>query len=193
MLILLLLLNSVFLQTTEPGGGHVHPDARVTDFTLQTMSGGSVRYSSIRGQIVVVIFISTRCPISNAFNSRMNELYLEFGNRVQFLFVNSNANESIDEVREHARTVEYDFQVYKDNDGVVADLFGAEATPDAFLLDSTGTVRYHGYIEDRPNPERAKHQALRAAIQALLAGAPDAVPETHAFGCAIRRARLQKQ
>jgi hypothetical protein len=39
--------------------------------------------------------------------------------------VNSNFNESPEEVREHARSVGFDFPVYKDVNNVVVDLFGA--------------------------------------------------------------------
>jgi alkyl hydroperoxide reductase subunit AhpC len=96
--------------------------------------------------------------MSNAHNHRMNTLYTEFAGRVKFIFVNSNSNESVVEVREHARAAEFDFPVFKDVDNRVADLFGAQATPDMFVLDSSETIRYHGYIDDAPNPERVKNR-----------------------------------
>lgn len=170
-------------------GQQLHTGDRIGDFSLQSMDGRTVRYSSFRGRVVVVTFISTRCPISNAFNYRMNELYREFAGRVTFLFVDSNANEPVEEIREHAKAVGYDFPVYKDDESSVASLFHAEATPDTFIIDATGIIRYHGYIEDAPNPARAKNRALRAAIQATLEGRPVLIPETHAFGCAIKRPR----
>jgi peroxiredoxin len=169
----------------------LHAGDRITDFSLKAMDGRTVTYSSLAGRIVVVTFISTRCPISNAFNYRMNELYREFAGRVTFLFVNSNANEPADEVRDHAKAAGYDFPVYKDVESSVANLFGAEATPDTFVVDSTGIIRYHGYIEDAPNPARAKNRALRTAIEATLEGKPVLNPETRAFGCAIKRPRTR--
>src|SRR5689334_8551724 len=146
MLVPISLLACIALtQTTEVGEG-LSPGAPVPDFTILDMNGRPTSYSTLRGQVVVVTFISTRCPISNAFNKRMNDLYLAFGNRVRFLFVNANANESMDEVRAHSKTVEYDFPVYKDKEGAVAELLGASATPDAFVIDRGGILRYHGYI-----------------------------------------------
>jgi hypothetical protein len=83
----------------------------------------------------------------------------------------------------------YDFPVYKDVDNVIADLLGATSTPDAFVIDRAGLVQYHGYIEDAPNPERAKNRGLRLAIEAVLNEKPVLNRETHSLGCAIRRVK----
>jgi len=166
-----------------------HVGAPVTDFNLRDLDGRSASYSSLRGDVTVVAFISTQCPVSNAYNDRMNDLYKEFSGRVKFIFVNANANESADEVRRHARTVGFDFPVYKDVNNVVADRFGAQATPETYVIDSTGVIRYHGYVDDSQNPARIKNRGLRRAIEAVLAGQPIAAPETKAFGCTIKRAK----
>jgi peroxiredoxin len=166
-----------------------HLGTPVRDFPLQDLDGRMVRYSTLKGNVTVVAFISSRCPMSNAFNFRMNELYNEFAGRVRLIAVNANANESLDEVRHHAQNMGYDFPVYKDVDNVAADLFGAQITPETFVMDQQDVVQYHGSIEDSPNPERAKHHALRVAIEAVLDGRPVPTRETHSLGCAIRRIR----
>jgi cytochrome oxidase Cu insertion factor (SCO1/SenC/PrrC family) len=161
--------------------------APVSDFTLRDTNDRSVNYSALKGNATAVIFFSTRCPMSNAFNYRRNQLFKDFSGRVKFIVVDSNSNESLEEVRDYARAVEFDFPVYKDINNVVADRFGAQVTTDTFVMDSTGVMRYHGYMEDSPNPTRAKNPALRLAIEAVLGGKPVTMPETHAFGCTIRR------
>lgn len=160
-------------------------------FAVQETTGSTVRYSTGNGKVMVVAFISVRCPISNAFNSRLNDLYLEFSKQVDFVVVNSNANESLEAVRRHSADMGYDFPVYKDIGNAVADLFGAVSTPDAFVIDRRGNLQYHGYIEDAPNPARSKNRALRLAIEAALVGQPAPFPETHSFGCSIRRSQDQ--
>jgi peroxiredoxin len=166
-----------------------HLGSPVDDFTLRDPDGRSVSYSALKGNVIVVVFISTRCPMSNAHNHRLNVLYNQFGGRVKFLVVNSNSNESPAEVREYARTVGFDFPVYKDVNNVVADLFDAQATPDTFVIDSSGRMRYHGYIDDSPNPARVNNPGLRLAIEAVLTGKSVLLPETKTFGCSIKRAR----
>jgi peroxiredoxin len=163
--------------------------APVADFTVGDMSGHSLNYRSLKGHVTVVMFFSTRCPISNAFNFRRNVLYKDFKDRVHFIVVDSNSNESVEEVRAYASQVGFDFPVYKDVNSEVADSFGVLATTDTFVIDSSGVMRYHGYIEDALNPERTTKQGLRLAIDAVLEGKPVEVAETKARGCAIRRAK----
>ncbi len=156
-------------------------------FTIRDMQDHLQTYSSLKGKVTAVIFFSTRCPMSNAFNYRRNILYHDFGDRVRFIVVDSNFNESLDEVRTYARETGFDFSVYQDVNNQLADFLGAHSTTDTFVLDATGTTRYHGYIEDAPNPARTTRQGLRLALDAVLAGNPVAMPETRAVGCAIRR------
>jgi peroxiredoxin len=159
-------------------------------FSLEDVRGNRVNYSPHDGRITVIVFISTRCPMSNAFNYRINSLYTEFSRRgVKFLVVNSNADESLDEVRRHAERMEYDFPVYKDENNVVADLFGAIATPDSVVLDEKGMLRYHGIIEDGANPQRSTKRPLRLAVEALIEHHEVFEPVTHGRGCAIRRVK----
>jgi AhpC/TSA family len=175
------------LAAVPPEVAHPLPSgSRIGSFAVLATDGTWVKASASEGQLVVVGFISTRCPISNAFNFRMNELYKDFGSRVKFLFVDSNVNEGMDEIREHARQMGYEFPVYKDVDNAVADMLGAETIPEAFVINS-GTIRYRGNIEDSPNPERAKSRSLRSALEEVLSGRPVSVPETRVRGCAIRR------
>ena len=163
----------------------------VTDFVVTEATGTPVHYIALKGNVTVLMFFSTRCPISNAFNYRRNQLYLEFRDRVNFIAVDSNSNESLTEVRDYARAVGFDFPVYRDANNVMADRFGAQVTTDTFVMDSSGTIRYHGFIEDSPNPTRAKTRGLRLAIEAVLGSRDVPVPETKAMGCSIRRIKSE--
>ena len=145
-----------------------HLDQSVSDFTVRDMKGRSLNYRTLKGKVTVVMFFSTRCPISNAFNFRRNTLYREFKDRVKFIVVDSNSNESLAEVRAYAEEVGFDFPVYMDPKNEVSDRFGVLATTDTFVMDSSGVMRYHGYIEDALNPERTTKQGLRLAIEAVL-------------------------
>lgn len=140
--------------------------------------------------LTVVVFISTICPVSNSYNLRMKEIYRDYTPKgVKFEFFNANQNESQAEVEEHARIVGFPFPVSKDVNNAMADRFGAQYTPEAFVVDRTGAVRYHGRIDDAQNPARVRQNSLRLAIDAVLAGGEVASPETKAFGCTIKRVR----
>jgi len=186
---LLLYVLILAAQATAADSGEFRIGRPVSNFSVRGTDGHTVSYSDFPGTVTVVMFFSTRCPISNAFNYRRNELYKDFHQRVRFIVADPNSNESMEEVRNYARAVEFDFPVYEDLDNAAADQLHAQLTTDAFLIDATGILRYHGYVEDSPNPTRASIRGLRLAIEAVLAGKPVAAPETKARGCSIRRVR----
>lgn len=183
-----LLLSIGFAMATETiCAQELRPGGQVPDFTVQDMRGHSVNYRARKRHVTVVMFFSTRCPISNAFNYRRNMIYRDYKDRVEFIVVDSNSNEPLEEVRAYASQVGFDFPVYKDVGNVVADRFGVLTTTDTFVMDSSGVMQYHGYVEDSPVAARSTKQGLRLAIEAVLEGRPVEMAETKARGCAIRR------
>lgn len=138
----------------------------------------------------VIVFVSVDCPVSNAYNERMNTLYREYSARhIQFSFVNSNANESTARMQQHAKANELAFQVVKDENNALADQLGALSTPETFVFDRTGTLIYHGFIDDSRNEPAVRVRGLRDALESVLAGKPVQRPETRAFGCTIKRVK----
>jgi len=160
----------------------------VENFTLKTVDGKDVQYAELAGNITVVTFIATQCPISNDYNERMKALYADYHPKgVKFVFINSNHTEPAAEVKQHAASNGFQFQVYKDPGNVVADMFGAQFTPEVYVVKG-GKVAYHGRIDDARKGEIKDH-SLRNALDALLAGKAPAVAETKAFGCTIKRVK----
>ena len=162
----------------------------VKDFTVNDLSGNQVKFSAMKGDVTVLMFVATQCPVSNAYNERMNALYSEYASRgVKFVGINSNSTEPAAEVGTHAASNRFQFPVYKDPSNVVADMFGAQVTPETFVIDKAGVILYHGSIDDSQNPANIKTQGLRLALDAVLGGQAVAKAETKAFGCTIKRAK----
>jgi peroxiredoxin len=162
--------------------------APVADFQVRDLDGKAVSFSSLKRPVTVVTFIATQCPVSNSYNQRMIDLYKDYTPKnVKFVFVNANRSEPAGEVREHAKRVGFTFPVYKDPDNVVADRFDAQVTPESYVIDGAGILRYHGSIDDDMNIARVHTQRLRLALDAVLAGKPVPAIETKAFGCTIKR------
>ena len=185
---LLLTLTGSLLAALPLLGQSFHVGSPVSDFRVLDLQGGSHSFSSLKGDTTVTIFIATRCPVSNAYNQRMERLYQDYSAKsVKFIFVNANFNEPGREVADHARQVGFTFPVYKDS-GNVAELFDAQVTPETYVIDKQGVIRYHGAIDDAQNEARVKKQSLRAALDEVLAGKSVTVAETKAFGCTVKRA-----
>jgi hypothetical protein len=161
-----------------------------TDAISVTSVSGRREAFPVAGKVTVVVFYSTICPISNEYNERIRQLYHDYSPKgVQILVMNANQNESREQVRDHIRAAEFDFPIYLDTRNVVADRLGASVTPESFVIDASGAVRYHGPIDDARNPARIHVHLLRDSIDAVLAGKPVAKPEAKAFGCTIKRVR----
>ena len=162
----------------------------VPSFTLKNYDGKELSLSAMlkESKYAVVMFISTECPVSNAYNERMAKLHEAFGKKnVAFAAINANKAESVADIAAHAKDKGLKFPVLKDNKNVVADGFGALATPEVFVVDQKGKLLYHGRIDDSRNPEKIQSRDLANALDALLAGKPVPVPRTKAVGCSIKR------
>ena len=162
------------------------------DFELSAVDGTGARRLSVEARKnaeTVLIFVSTRCPYSNGYDDRMaalDKIYREHGVRV--IGINSNVNEPVKEVASHAKEHHFEFPILKDAASKVADLYGASHTPEVFVVDREGVVRYHGRIDENAQDAGAvKSPDLKNALDALLAGRPVPAAETKAFGCSIKR------
>ncbi len=161
----------------------------VSDFALTQPDGSLTQFSSLRGKVSLVMFISVQCPVSNAYDDRMNALYQDYQSKgVKFVVINSNQTENTAAVQAHAHQHAFQFAVYKDENNVVADRFGATLTPETYVIDASGVIRYHGSIDDSKEVSRVTTQRLRLALDAVLAGKAPQQAETKAFGCSIKRA-----
>lgn len=163
---------------------------KVPDFTIQDPLGRPVKFSTLRADVTVLIFVSVQCPISNDYNERMIALYNDYSAKgVKFVFLNANVTESPTQIMDHAKQVGFPFPVYRDAGNLIADRFGAQVTPESYVLDKTSTMVYHGAIDDARNPVRVTTKGLRLALDAVLAGSAVTTTETKAFGCTIKRVR----
>lgn len=163
--------------------------SKVDDFSVTDLSGKTTSFNALKGDVTVVVFTSTNCPVSNAYNERMNSVYKDYsGKGVKFIFLNANANEPPAEVAQHAKA-NFSFPVFKDPGNTVADRFGAQVTPETFVIDNGGILRYRGAIDDQRTEARVQLKGLRLALDSVLAGKPVATAQTKAFGCTIKRAR----
>jgi peroxiredoxin len=162
---------------------------KIENFTLNDYNGvphSLSQYHSSRA--VVLIFISTQCPVSNAYDKRMVSLYKEYLHRgVVFLGINANSQENAEDIKSHAQEHDFLFPVLKDTDNIIADRLKASVTPEVFVCDSSHTVLYHGRIDDSRREADVTSRDLHSALDAILSGKPVAVAETKAFGCSIKR------
>ncbi len=136
----------------------------------------------------VVMFISTRCPISNAYNERMTTLAKRYGAQgVSFVGIDSDQNEPKAEVASFTKQQSFPFPVLVDPGNKVSDAYSAHVTPETYVINAKGVLVYHGRIDNDVDISNAKTHELADALDATLAGQPIAKSQTKAFGCSIKR------
>ena len=164
----------------------------VKDFTLEDYNGSQYRLSNFSdSKAVVLIFMSTRCPVSNSYNERINKLYnLYVDKGFTFFGINANKTETKKEIETHTREHGFMFPILVDKNNTVADMLGAQVTPEAFVISPDREILYHGRIDDSKDPNNVRSQELNDALTAILKDKPVMVPQTKAFGCSIKRTEI---
>ncbi|SRR6266566_3056650 len=164
--------------------------ATIVDFTLPDVDGKDHSLSSLKGKNgSVLIFIAVQCPVSNAYNERMEKLAQDYKARgVNVIGINANSTESAADVKRHAAEKGLTFPILKDNGNKIADSLGATRTPEAYFLDAGNKLLYHGRIDNNRDVSQVESSELRDALEATLAGKPVVKTTANAFGCSIKRA-----
>ena len=142
---------------------------------------------------VVLLFLTTDCPLSNAYVPELNRMQSSYTPRgVLFYAVQGDATVPLEEVRTHAKAFAYTYPYLLDPKETLAAFTGATTTPEAAVLSPSGELLYLGRVDNRLEDfgkQRTQITAfdLRDTLDAILAGRPVPHARTKALGCAITR------
>jgi peroxiredoxin len=160
-------------------------------FTLPETGGGQVAFPD--GDATVVVFTCNHCPYALAWHDRLLAVASEYEDRgVRTVLVNPNDAEryprdSFDAMRERVeREGPWPAPYLRDELQEVARAYDAKTTPDLFVLDSDGILRYRG-APDADHMDEVQNAAwLRGALDAVLDGRAVTEPETTPVGCSVK-------
>lgn len=171
------------------------PGARAPEFNLPNLlQQGNVSLKQTLAKQgtkgAAVIWVSLQCPVSQAYEGRMKQIASEFKNRgIAVIGIASNATESEQDLEKYFRGKAPGFPVLRDAQNRIADEYGAKVTPEVFLVDTAGLIRFHGAIDDSQDAAGVKQSFLRQAIEDILAGRSVKTPTHKAFGCSLKRVK----
>ena len=139
----------------------------------------------------VVLFTCNHCPYVIGNEVRIEEMAAKArAAGIGFVGINSNdpvkyVNDDWDHMCDRAQKMSYAY--LHDASQAVASAWGAERTPEFYLLDASGTITYRGRLDDSPkDPAYATTSELSDAIDALLAAETPAVARTDSIGCSVK-------
>ncbi|MEK6683495.1 MAG: thioredoxin family protein [Nitrospirota bacterium] len=171
---------------------------KAPDFSLPGVDGKTCSLQSFPDKpILVILFTCNHCPYVQAYEDRLIAIQKDYADRgVQLAAINANEirnypEDNFPNMVQRAKKKGYNFPYLRDEDQSVAEAYGAHYTPEIFVLDRERRLRYTGRIDDNwQNPKEARSHDLRNALGALIEGRTVSQPETHAFGCTIKWAKL---
>ncbi len=166
------------------------------DFELPDTDG---RVVSLRRDLsgqngVVVAFICNHCPFVKHIRDELARFGAEMEScNVAMVAINANNPETHPDDSPEAMVREkeeagYSFPYLFDASQEVAKSYGAACTPDFFLFDAEFKLFYRGRLDASTpgNQEPVTGGDLRAAVDALLAGAEPSEPQHPSIGCNIK-------
>jgi peroxiredoxin len=161
------------------------------DLALPATDGAEHR---LRGDgVTAVVFTCNHCPYALAWHDRIADVAREYADRgVRVLAVNPNDADRYpaDSHEAMKERVEADggwpLPYLRDEAQEAARTFDAQTTPDVFVFDAEGRLRYRG-APDADHRDPGQNAAwLRDALEAVLAGQEPETAETEPVGCSIK-------
>jgi mono/diheme cytochrome c family protein len=179
-------LLALFVSSVFGAGNSSLPKTNV-----HTLDGRALSLTAPAKGATAIIFYSTECPISNGYSPTLASLMSSFpADKVKWVGVCVDPDLSDQDVQVHARDFALKFAVVRDRHGVLSRKLGAKTTPEVFVVDDAGKVRYRGRIDDQ-FAARQKRNAnpagneLKDALTAILSGNEVKIAEVAAVGCPL--------
>ena len=137
----------------------------------------------------VICFTSMECPVAQAYEPRFVEFSNSYRDRgVKFIAINVNKDETLEDVKRHAKSNKLPYSYIYDASGSSALRFGARATPHVFVLDGKGLVVFQGAFDNNWRSSPTK-KYVHDAVDAVLNGKKPDVTVVRPVGCVIRPRR----
>jgi peroxiredoxin len=140
----------------------------------------------------VVVFTCNHCPYALAWHDRILSVARDYADPgVRFLAINPNdadryPADSFEAMKKRVSEEEWPLPYLRDESQEVARAFGAKTTPDVFVFDSDGKLRYRGAPDADYNDPSQNAAWLREAIDAVLSGRDPKPAETDPVGCSVK-------
>ena len=160
-------------------------------FTLPATDGSDHSFP-VEGTPTVVIFTCNHCPYALAWHERTCAVARDYDGRAAFFAVNPNDAEryprdSFAAMKERVeREGDWPMPYLHDESQKVAREYGARTTPDVFVFDASGELRYRGAPDADYDDESQNAAWLRAALDAILEGREPEPAETEPVGCSVK-------
>ena len=168
-------------------------------FTAKDSKGQTYSLDQLKGKYVVLEWLNHGCPyVKKHYSSKnMQRLQKQWTDKgVVWLSVVSSAKgkQGYQTAKDTNATAEEQGSqataILLDPDGALGKLYAARTTPQMFVIDPQGVLRYAGAIDDKPTTNvkdvPGATNYVNAALEATLAGEEVEITTTRPYGCSVK-------
>lgn len=181
LLFLLVFLLVAFVPQQQPG-----------NIILLDLKGNKTSLASLKDhKATAIIMLSPECPLCQSYTLTINNLAKSYQAKgIGFIGVIPTKDFTLQSITDYRITYKPAIKLLRDPENKLVTLLGATITPEVFLLDRDGKIKYSGRIDNWAYELGKKRKVitehnLKDAIEAVLAGKAVAVTKTKAVGCFI--------
>ena len=184
--------SSTFAQAYKMNPGDDLPAAETT---LKNANGSNTSMKAAeKSNGLLVMFSCNTCPFVIK-NEPITKKAMEYAaaHNIGMVIINSNEakrgdDDSYEAMKKFAKEQGYTVPYLVDESSKLADLFGANHTPEVFLFNNKHKLVYKGAMNDNPSdPNGYKKMYIEDAINAMIAGKEVDPKTTKSIGCSIKR------
>ncbi len=167
---------------------------KLPDFKIQSLHGDWQKSLDIQNnKSLLIVFMCNHCPYIKAIEDRLIELGKDLKKLgVTMIGICSNDStehpeDSFSELKKRADEKNYSFEYFHDEDQSAARALGAVCTPDFFLFNSDGFLKYRGRLDDSwKDPALVTRRELFEAAQMVVSEKDITFRQTPSMGCNIK-------
>ena len=177
--------------------------SKAPDFSLPGIDGKTHTLAEYAdAPILAILFTCNHCPTAQLYETRIKKLNEDYAAKgVKLVSIQPNdptairldelgytdVSDSFEEMKTRAAFRHFAFPyLYDGATQTVSNAYGPKATPHIFLFDKQRILRFEGRIDNNQRESLANIHDTRAALDAMVAGQPVAVPHTAVFGCSTK-------
>lgn len=195
MFVFLIAVSVSAFANDKTGKLEIGDKAVLTDVKMEDISGVKISLNDAKKENgILVLFSCNTCPFVLQWEGRYPDLKAWADkHKVGMVVLNSNHQkhegaESMEAMKKHGKEKGYNFYYLLDKESAVANSFGGQTTPHAFLFNNKMELAYKGAIDDSyKSADDVKQSYLKDAITNISSGKEVAVTETKPVGCSIKR------
>ena len=179
----------------KAGGKKAKVGQPAPDFSLQDQNGNTVKLSDHKGKVVVLEWFNQSCPYVVRHYEKTDTMNKTAQKYPDVVWLRINTTKGKDAAANKATAEQWGIQtpILTDTSTAVAKAYGAKTTPQMFIIDKEGILRYNGAIDDDSSADGSKgDKAVNYVAQALdeiTSGETVSTPETKPYGCGVKYAK----